>query len=234
MIWAVILGVSLIIEVIVCSVVLPSVYLKLTYTVADSDDRCIKRVYEKNGQTLVFEPVIKWRKYLKQYIISERYGKKVFIAKLAKDVSYIELDIAVFNNNNLLSTVVKLKDYVKDSIYTAEIELPEETSYVAVNILKADNETFEDHLTAKVTRNRLVKYILLNAICTILACIIIKVCLANLFGGLFRESYILSLNAILINSAILAGIILINVVITAISLKIREKNFVAKGKGYAK
>ena len=44
----------------ISAVVLPRAFLRLRYTVTDSNDRCIKRVYEVNGQSLVFEPEEKW------------------------------------------------------------------------------------------------------------------------------------------------------------------------------
>jgi hypothetical protein len=72
--WIIITVIISIAVIFVATCALPSIYLKFGCNIKSSKDRCIKRVYEPNGQSLVFEPEEKWRKYVKQYILSERNG----------------------------------------------------------------------------------------------------------------------------------------------------------------
>ena len=61
--------------------VLPKIYLSTRYTITQPTDRGIKKILEKSGQSMLFEPALKYRKYLKQYVLAERYGKKELICK---------------------------------------------------------------------------------------------------------------------------------------------------------
>ena len=114
-IWGALLIFVVVISAYFTAVVLPRIFLRLRYTVTDSQDRCIKRIYEVNGQSLIFEPEEKWRKYVKQYILAERRGKKEFICKVDKELNYIVLDVAVFNCQNKLCDVIRIKDFVGES-----------------------------------------------------------------------------------------------------------------------
>ena len=66
LVWYALLALTLGLAVIISSVILPRMYLKSRYKLIKSEDRGIKKIMEKNGQTLVLEPAVKWRKYIKQ------------------------------------------------------------------------------------------------------------------------------------------------------------------------
>ena len=212
----------------VAAVALPNTFLKLRYSATSSNDRCIKRLHEVNGQSMVFEPEEKWRKYIKQYVLAERSEKKQLKCKLNKDVSYIEFDIAVFNAEQKIETVIKVKDYANGSGYTQTVDLPEETSYVSINVLRVENQYFSDRLTAKIKGSKLFQYILLSALTIFMECILIKTCLSKLFGGAFKESFIINLDGLLITLAIAGVLILINTIIVIITVKSREKKYTVK------
>lgn len=229
-VWAFILVIVIVATVFIATYALPRIYLKLRYTVNKSNDRCIKRVYEKHGQSMVFEPEERWRKYINQYVLAERKGKKEMVCKVDKDLSYIEFDVVIFNANSKVTQVIKVKDYVNNTGLTKPIELPEETSYVTVNVLRADNRLFEDHLTAKIPAGRKFRFILINAATVLMEVICFKICFANLFGGVFRDSLLINVEG-LISSAIFAGVLIVlNTIIVAIAVKAREKKYTVKVK----
>ena len=229
-VWAFILLIVIVATVFIATYVLPRIYLKLRYTVDKSNDRCIKRVYEKHGQCMVFEPEEKWRKYVNQYILAERKGKKELVCKVDAELSYIEFDIAIFNANGKVTQVIKAKDYVNNGGITQPVELPEETSYVTINVLRADNRLFEDHLTAKIPAGKKFKFVLINTETIIMEVVCFNICLANIFGGLFRDSLLINVEG-LISSAIFAGVLIfLNTIMVAIAVKAREKKYTVKVK----
>ena len=59
----------------------------------------------------------------------------------------------------------------------------------------------------------------------------LKVCCANLFGGVFKESFVLNLESTLVTLAMAVVAIVVNIIVTAIAIKIREVNYV---KGHKK
>ena len=57
-----------------------------------------------------------------------------------------------------------------------------------------------------------------------------KICFANLFGGVFRDSLLINVEG-LISSAIFAGVLIVlNTIIVAIAVKAREKKYTVKVK----
>ena len=180
-IWATLLIFVVALSAYVAAIVLPRIFLRLKYSVNESNDRCIKRVYEVNGQSLVFEPEEKWRKYVKQYILAERDGKKQFICKVDKELNYLVLDVAIFNCQDKLCDVIRIKDFVGESGMTGVVTLPSETSYVSVSVVRAENQEFEDNLSGNVGGGKIFKFLLVNAALILVESIWIKICISIKF-----------------------------------------------------
>jgi hypothetical protein len=233
-IWVALLIVVLFSAVYLSATALPRVFLSLRYMVDESNDRCIKRVYEKNGESMVFEPEEKWRRYIRQYVLAERNNKKELMCKVDKNLSYIDFDIAVFNNQDELECVIKVKDYVDKSGYTKVVELPEETSYVSINVLRVENQAFEDKLSAKVTGKKLAKFLAISMMMIIMESLLVKICFANIYGGVFRERFVINLDSLLVTLAVALGFAIINAVTAIIAVKSRERKFAVKVKKDAK
>lgn len=229
-IWVLFLILTIAAYIGIASVILPRYYLKTRYTVDKSNDRGIKKVLEVNGQSMVFEPEIKWRKYVKQYVLSERDGEKQLTCKVSEKLTYLEMDVVLFNNQDKVFSVLKVKDLVDKKGYTKTVTLPDQTSYVSIVICKADGEQFEDHLTAKVKGGKLFKFLLSCSLIMVMEIMCLKVCCANLFGGVFKESFVLNLESTLVTLAMAVAAIVVNIIVTAIAIKIREVNYVKGNK----
>lgn len=227
-IWALLLGVTVIGAIFLSASVLPRMYLGLRYNVDKSEDRCIKRIYETNGQSMVFEPEEKWRTHVKQYVLSERGDKKEITCKLDKSINYIEMDVAVFNNQDKLECVIKIKDFVEGSGYTKTVELPEKTSYVSINVLRAENEYYEDKLSAKVSKGRMWKFWGVSTLLIVIQSLLVKISLANILGGVFRESFVVNLESTLITLGVALILIVLNTVTAIYAVREREKKFTVK------
>ena len=113
-VWSVLLGLAVLISVVIASVLLPRVFLKTRYTIMYSGDRGLKKIYEKNGQSLVFQPVVKWRKYVNQYILAERNGKKELICKIDPEIEYLSYDIVLFNSLDKVFDVITVKELIEN------------------------------------------------------------------------------------------------------------------------
>ncbi len=230
LLWAGLLIMTMVASFGIASIALPKMYLKTRCTVEKSCDRGIKKVYEKNGMSMVFEPEIKWRKYVKQYVLAERYGKKELMCKLDHSITFIEFDVVCFNNQNKVFSVLKVKELVDGKGLSSVIELPEETSYISLVVSKIDGKQYEDHLTAKVKAGRLFKFLTLCSLVLFVEIFFVKVCLANVYGGVFKESFVLNGPSTLVTLAIAGVLIAVNFIVTAIAVKIRERKFSVKVK----
>ena len=223
-VWIVVFVLIIVLAVFISVFALPRIYLKPRYTVNKSEDRCIKRVYEKNGQSMVFEPEEKWRGIIKQYVLSERDDKKVAVFKVDEALSYIEFNVVVFNAFGNVSEVIRVSDYVNGSGgYAKTVELPQDASYLSVNVIKADDKEFENVLPVKVSAGRKVGYIIVNALTIIMEVVASKICLANILGKEFRESMVFNLNEAIVSASLAVLLILITTVAVLINTKLREK-----------
>ena len=219
-IWSILLVLTIIVSIAFASVVLPRMFLKTRYTITRSGDRGIKKVIEKNGQSILFEPVLKWRKYIPQYVLAERNGEKQLKCKVASDIQYISYDIILFNNRDEIFDVLTIKERVEGE-FTKTVDLPEITSYVAINVNEVDATDFSAPMTAKVPTGKLIKFLLWSAVCIFLEIMCVKVCCANIFGGVFKESFVLDIESAAVTIAIAALLIFINWIVSFIAIKIR-------------
>ena len=71
-IWYVLLILTIFASLGVAVVLLPTMFLKTRHILTAPTDRGLKKIVEKNGQSMVFEPALKWRKYIRQYVLAER------------------------------------------------------------------------------------------------------------------------------------------------------------------
>ncbi len=221
-IWYVLLILTIFASLGVAAVLLPTMFLKTRHILTAPTDRGLKKIVEKNGQSMVFEPALKWRKYIRQYVLAERYGKKELMCKLAPDVSYIYYDIVIFNNRNEVCEVLRVKDLIERGGYTKIVELPQETSYVSLVINEVDGITFPDSTVKKVKAGKIAKFLAACSLVVFMEILCVKVCFANIFGGIFRESFVLNGRSFLVTLLIATALIAVNLTASAIALKIRN------------
>lgn len=219
-IWCALLAVTLAVSIAIACVVLPRMFLKTRYTMTKSGDRGIKKIWEKNGLSIVYEPVIKWRKYISQYVLAERSGKKQLKCKVDPELSYLSYDVVLFNNRDEVFNVLTVKEKIEGA-YTKTLDLPEETSYVAINVNEADAVNFSAPVTAKVKTGKLLGFLFCCSLCIFLEVVCVKVCCANIFGGVFKESFVLELESTIATAGIAAVLIAVNFVVAFIAIKIR-------------
>lgn len=222
-VWYALLILTLGLSIAVASALLPRLFLKTRYTIKKSGDRGLKITEEKNGRSIVYEPIVKWRKYVKQYVLAERGEKKELMCKIDPELVYLSYDVVLFNNRDEVFDVITVKELIEKKGYTKIVELPSETSYVALTVNKADNEIFPDHVTAKIKAGKIAKFLFLSAFCVLIEVFAVKVCCANIFGGVFRESFVLNVKSTLATLTIAGGLALVNLLISLFAIKIRGR-----------
>jgi hypothetical protein len=136
------------------------------------------------------------------------------------------MDVVLFNNQDKVFSVIKVKDFVDGSGYGKVVSLPEETSYVTIEITRVDGQVYEDHLTAKISGGKLFKFLLCCSFVLVMEIMCVKVCMANLFGGVFKESFVVNWKSTLVTLIIASVAIVLNVITTAIAVKARERRYV--------
>ncbi len=170
---------------------LPKLILKSNYPITHSNDRGLKKYkFGDSDYAVVYEPSIEAREYITQYVLAKKDGKKIFKGKISSTVTFIDFDIALFNAQKECFLVINSMHLVEADGLTKEIELPNETAYASVLINQVNDDEIKQTVTAQVSGFRL---FLFGAVALLLS-IGLSVCtmfaFSNIFGGLFRESFI--------------------------------------------
>ena len=125
--------------VFVVSKLLPHFLLAKSYKKHETADRGIAKYNFPNGRSVVYEPEIKYRRFLKKYVLFAYNDKKYIKCKLANDVDSIRYEVAVYNNKNKLVKVIEAAENISKKGETKNVELPADASYASV-VLKRVNE----------------------------------------------------------------------------------------------
>lgn len=195
-VWIILLLASLVGYGVLMAYTLPNTFLKTGFIVTDSNDRGLKNVKETTGRTIVYQPTIKYRKYVPQYLISERNGKKILKCKVASNVKYLDYDVVMFNGLRKAFKVVNVKELIEDG-YTEELPIDDDTAYVSL-VINGVNDLVYPHKALKpVTKGKILSYILSCTGITVLQVFLMKLCCSYAFGGVFREIFMISASSTL-------------------------------------
>lgn len=212
--WILLLIAIIIVFVAVHAVLLPKFFLKVRYDYDTIPDRGLKVVDETDGRSIVYEPDEKIKESIKQYIVSERAGKKSFICKIDDDIRFIDFDIVLFNEKGVSFKVLNVKQIIKTKGYTEVISLPDKTVYVTLVLNKVNDQTRTGFKSKHVVLKGVVFYLLSCALVEILGVFGIKACIGKIYGGLMFESFLYIGETWIFTAVISAGVIVLNVLFT--------------------
>lgn len=226
--WITLLIVSILAYAFLMAYVLPRAFLKTEIVAMKARDRGLKNIKETVGRSIVYQPSMEARKYVTQYVISDRKGKKVLICKTHPDVRYLDYDVVMFNAFNKPFKAVNARELVENG-RTEKLELDKETAYVSLIINAANDEKFKRKLIKPVSGGKIALYALTCALLAFAQVYLMKLCCSYAFGGVFREEFMITLqsNMVTIFCGVAAAIINVALVLT-ISLK---RNRAEKVKG---
>ena len=224
-VWSIVLGGSLVVFAALIAVVFPRIFLKEGEIDTPPSDRGLKKVKEPNGKSILFEPSVEMRKYVRQYILSERGEKKVIVCRLDEEISYLDYDILLFDCLDRMFRILNVREIVEKRGYTREVELPKRTSYVAL-ALNEVNDKKRPGKPALLNKGRRIAFAALLCTLIVAEIFLLKICCAHLFGGIFAESFIESGSSFLFTILLSLGAVLVNLIcfILFIKTKYRKKS----------
>ncbi len=231
--WILLAVASAVIFIVTVAFILPKFLLQNRYKIKKIQDRGIGKFKTATDErALMFEPAISARKYVKQYLLIDREDKKFLVCQTAPGVAYLEYDIVLFNGNNKVFRVINVRDVIDESGLTKEVSLPVETSYVSLLLNVANGEKLGKRLKAMVSPLKAMAFMLITLVLSVAVAFCLKVSCSNLFGGVFRESFMNSsggniFTAILAVALCTIGIVAVSVVLAVRNIcisKVRRKN----------
>lgn len=175
----------------VVAFLLPELFLKNKYKVNYPQDRGIARYrLGEKGRGVAYLPNGTVRKYIQQYVIAYDGNEKNLKCMLESPLDYIEYDLVLFNNENKVFNVLNVRDVLNGAEYTRTVELPLETAYVSIVIIRADNERLSNHVKLKISWLGVMASMLISFILSIVTAFAIRLSLVNYFGGVFTQSFL--------------------------------------------
>ena len=170
--------------------VLPKLILRSNYPITHSSDRGLKKYkFSDDDYAVVYEPSLSTRKYVTQYILAKRDGKKTFKGKIAPNVTYIDFDIALFDGSNRCFSVINSMNIVGEDGLTEDVDLPQETSYVSIIVNQVDKKQIKQKIVAKVGIFRLIVFGLSALLLSVVMAVFAMLAFSFIFGGLFKETF---------------------------------------------
>ena len=225
MAWWIVFLVSVVIAFIaVQAVILPEIFLKPSFGGTAVKDRGRRIIEETHGKSIVYEPAAEIRKYIKQYILSERNGHKLFTCNISESIRYIDYDVVLFNAEGRAFKVLNIKEVIEQAGYTNVTKLPAATSYVTVILNSTDSAKFESSLKAKIPATRAAAFVIVGAVADITAVICCKICAGHILGGLYGESFLALGASWPLTLGVCAAVVALNVIyaLLAIYLTVRK------------
>ncbi len=210
---------SVLLFVILMTVVLPRMVLKASCKIKDPQGRGTRRVIYKGQRCVVYEASNKIHKYIKQYLLLKEPEGKILKCKTSGEYSYLDYDVVVFNRYNEVIKVINVKENIPEGDFTRKTPLPDDTSYVNIVVRRADNKVVSTEPIMSVSGKRVLLYSLFALLLTLAEMFVLKVSCAYAFGGVFRESFIRSIDGAIAGSvlAILIGIASMIIVFATVS-----------------
>ena len=190
LIWTLLLVLMIMAYALMVVWVLPKLILKSNYPITKTSDRGLKKYkFGDDDYAIVYEPSLDARKYITQYILTKRDGKKTIKCKIAQNVTYIDFDIALFDAEEKCFLVINSMDIVAPDGLVDEIELPMETSYASIIINQVNNKQIREAQKAQVDTPRLVTFGIAAWVLSMGLSFGTLFAFSNIFGGLFRETF---------------------------------------------
>lgn len=206
--------------------ILPKLFLKNKYTLTETHDRGIKKYKLNNdGYGIVYEPDVKIRKYIQQYVLINHDGEKQLQCKVSEKISYLDFDVVLFDRSNEVSQVIHVQDMVGKLGYTRSVSLPLETSYISILLNQVDDLVLKKESSVKISPFNLICFWVVGLILSVGVSFCIKWGFSYTFGGVFRESFVASSRgfAITLIIALITGAIGLSILTVSLILKNRKK-----------
>ena len=200
---------SVILFVALMTIILPKALLKVSYGVDKPRDRGSKRCLFNGKHCIVYTSTKENKPFIKQYTLIQEDGHKSLVCKLTPVVEYLDYDIVLFNRYNKVFKVMNVKEDIIGGELTRTTVLPDETAYICIIVRKVNRTSLKKKPTVKIKGKSIAIFSILAMLFTAIEGFVVRACCSYAFGGVFRESFISSMDGIIFIAvlAVLTGII---------------------------
>ena len=136
--WGLLMMMGIMLYVFLVTSVLPRIFLSPLNSKGETADRGVKKYRFPEGRAVLYEPELKYRRYINKYLLYEYDGIKYVKFKLGETVRTVECEIAVYDNGGRLVKAMTVFLNTNKTRESHAVELPCEASYVRVVVRGAN------------------------------------------------------------------------------------------------
>jgi len=183
------LGVSIAVYILIVALILSNTLLRLSNPISKPTDRGVSKFVNGTTRGIRYETYPTVRKYIPEYVLLKRNGKKVLICKINSGISFVNMDVVLFDVDNKIINTLNVKELVdQDAEYLKEVELPPQTAYVSI-ILNSINSKVINKVSLGVKIPNLLWFSLITFILSAVEGFGIERCMAYLLAGKYIDYY---------------------------------------------
>ena len=126
---AAILIAGIFIYAVLVSRILPGIFLS-PLKGASLNDRGVRKCVFPGGRSVTYEPKLNIRRYISQYVLFAKDGRKYIRCKINDKVKSLKYELTIYDRKDKITDVLIVTETVGDEGLTADVALPPEASYV--------------------------------------------------------------------------------------------------------
>lgn len=167
--------------------ILPSVFLKPRYNATLDGDRGLKKYLFNGGRSIVYEPSVESKKYIKQYILTAVGEEKYIQCKFDFRVFSSRYDVFAFDCDGRMIDAIQIEEPIleKYKYISQPAMLPQNTAYVRVSVKAVNEVKIEREPTLEILPSQLACFTFITVLLTIVEAFIMKFVMQNISGLLF-------------------------------------------------
>ncbi len=192
--------ISFFLYVVLTSIIYPKIFLSISYRREDIKDRGVKRYRYNGGRAVLYEPSMKYRKYVQGYILSSNNGEKFIKCQLDERVEDIKFEITVFDNRDKMIKVLEISEGIKSSGVTSAVPIPDETAYVSLSVLEVNGVKIDAQPIASVSYMNVVTVFIMNILTTVVEAFYLRALLGK-YDLVFKKGSVFIV-AVLVGAAL--------------------------------
>lgn len=119
--------------------VIPKIMFKTHAATLPVGAKAVDRYKDDFGETVVYVPSAAARQYISRYRIGHDEKGLYFCGELAKKAAYAEYELTVYNVDNNVVQILRVKEKFNASNETALTRLPDQADYVELRLICLDD-----------------------------------------------------------------------------------------------
>lgn len=122
------------------ALVVPKIMTKTYAAMLTVRAKAVERTKGEYGDTVVYIPSASCRQYIRRYSIGHDKEGLFFVGDLAASAAFCEFELTVFNADNEIVQILRVKEKFNATGKTSLVRLPQNTDYVSLRLVCIDDD----------------------------------------------------------------------------------------------